>query len=177
MNVTKLSHDILLSSRPLKQVKNITNGLIIELLCLRTIHRLPWRTVVGKVIQLYGKKWPCDGPSELTMIITLSTTYKRHRTLVLKRNASINLQFENCQFSIPVSRLTYKSKVAGHPPRCKRKSLLRKEYQSVLKSTNTGLCNELKMTETEVIRLKKKLSKTTANMYNVNRREKRKGAN
>ena len=61
----KLSYDILLSSRPLKQVRTVTNGLIIELVRLRTVHHLPWRAVVDKIIQLHGKKWPCDGPTEL----------------------------------------------------------------------------------------------------------------
>ena len=106
----KLSHTILSSSRPLKQVKTVTNGLIVKLIRLRTIHHLPWRSVVDKVIQLHGKKWPCDGPTELTMIKTLSTTYKRYRTLVLKRNASVIRQFENSQFSIPLSQLSYKEK-------------------------------------------------------------------
>ena len=94
------------------------------------------------------------------MIKTLSTTYKRYRNLVLKRNASVIQQFENFQFSIPLSQLSYKSKVVEHPPQCKRKSLLRKEYQSALKSTISDLCNELKTVTTEVVDLKKKVSKT-----------------
>ncbi len=95
----ELSNHILLSSRPLKQI----NGLIIELVRLRTIHRLPWRAVVDKVIQLHGKKWPSDGPSELTAIKTLSATYKRYRKLVLKRNAGVIKQFEDSLFLIPVT--------------------------------------------------------------------------
>ena len=64
-------------------------------------------------------------------------------------------------------------KVAGRPPQPKRKSLIRKEYQAALQSAISDLCKELKSTATEVVDLKKKMSKTT-NIYNVNRREKRK---
>lgn len=156
----KLSKDMLFSSRPLKQVKSVTNGLIIELVRLRTVHRLPWRAVVDKVIQLYGKKWPSDGPSELTMIKTLSTTYKRYRNLVVKRNAEAIKQFEDSLFVIPVSQLNSKLKVSQQADYCpvqtavQRKSLLRKEYQAALELTIDDLCKELKSTATEVVDLK-----------------------
>ena len=70
----KLSSETLLSSRPLKPLKIFKNGLITELVHLRSIHCLPWRSIIDKVIQLYGKKWP---PTELTMVKTLSTAYKK----------------------------------------------------------------------------------------------------
>ena len=68
----KLSSETLLSSRPLKPLKIIKNGLIIELVHLRSIHCLRWRSIIDKVIQLHGKKWPCGGPTELTMVKTLN---------------------------------------------------------------------------------------------------------
>ena len=84
----KLTYDRLLSIHPVKQVRKdlITNGVVIELIRLRTIHRLPWRAVIDRIIQLFGTNWPANEPSELTMIKTLSSLYKKYRSLVLKKN-------------------------------------------------------------------------------------------
>ena len=64
----KLTYDKLLSIHPVKQVRKdlITNGVVIELIRLRTIHRLPWRAVIDRIIQLFGTNWPANEPSELT---------------------------------------------------------------------------------------------------------------
>ena len=171
----KLCSETLLSSRPLKPVKIVKNRLIIELVRLRSIHRLPWRSVVDKVIQLHGKRWPCGGPTELTMIKTLSTTYKKYRNLVLKRNTSAINELENTTFSIPVSQVSFPLVEVCHSLP-KRKSILRKEHESALKSTISELCTELKVVSAEVVDLKKAMSKTTkvTHLYNISKREKRK---
>ena len=99
-----LTYDKLLSIRPLKQVRKdlITNGVIIELIRLRTVHRLPWRAVIDRIIQLFGTNWPANEPSELTMIKTLSSLYKKYRSLVLKKNLG---NFQQSPFHVPCPQL------------------------------------------------------------------------
>ena len=105
-NILKLTYDKLLSIHPVKQVRKdlITNGVVIELIRLRTVCRLPWRAVIDRIIQLFGTNWPANKPTELTMIKTLSSLYKKYRSLVLKKNLN---KFQESPFHIPVSPAGY----------------------------------------------------------------------
>ena len=92
----KLSCEKLLGSQPLLQVKadKITNGLVLELVRLRKAKRLPWESMIGWIIQLYGRCWPTEPqPAELTLIKTFSAVSGKHRNLVLKQNSEKTQQF------------------------------------------------------------------------------------
>ena len=134
----KLTYDRLLSIHPVKQVRKdlITNGVVIELIRLRTIHRLPWRAVIDRIIQLFGTNWPANEPSELTMIKTLSSLYKKYRSLVLKKNLGI----QESPFHIPCSQLDtceYSMSRSNSKQAVKRKSLIRKEHENAFQKVVT----------------------------------------
>ena len=171
----KLTYDKLLSIRPLKQVRKdlITNGVVIELIRLRTVHRLPWRAIIDRIIQLFGKNWPANEPSELTMIKTLSSLYKKYRSLVLKKN------LQQSPFHVPCPQLGMCEHLMSHSTSkqvVKRKSIIRKEHEEAFQKAVTDLCNELTSVNTEVGKLRQQftsLHKKT-NTRNINKREKRK---
>ena len=112
----KLTYDKLLSIHPVKQVRKdlITNGVVIELIRLRTIHRLPWRAVIDRIIQLFGTNWPANEPSELTMIKTLSSLYKSMKNLGMFQESPFHIpcsQLDTCEYSM--SRSNSKQAVKG----------------------------------------------------------------
>ena len=167
-----------MSSRRLPQVKNgsITNGLIVEVIRLRTVKQLQWRAVIDKIIQLYGSNWPSNEPSELTLIKTLSTLYKKYRSLVVKKNLKSIEQFENSHFHIPVPQLCGSTNSTESVKPTKRKSLLRKEHNEAFNLAITNLCCELRKATDETSSLRHQfvsLQKKTS-VRNIHRREKRK---
>ena len=177
----KVTYDKLLSAQPLHQVRRdlLTNGVIIELIRLHTVNRLPWRAIIDRIIQLYGRNWPANEPSELTMIKTLSTLYKKYRCLVLKKNRGNIDKFQKTLFHVPCPQLDtsdYCTNSCSKQPVIKRKSLIRKEYQQAFQKVVTDLCHELEGVNREVSELRLKFTslRKKTSTRNVNRREKRK---
>ena len=177
----KLTYDKLLSVKPVKQVRKdlITNGVIIELIRLPTVNRLPWRAVIDRIIQLFGKNWPANEPSELTLIKTLPTLYKKYRSLMLKKNPVNIGRLQESPFHIPCRQLdtaVYSALCSNSKRTVKRKSLVRKENQKAFQKVLTDLCKELANGNAEIVKLRQQftfLCKKT-NTRNINRREKRK---
>ena len=136
--------------------------------------------MIAKVFQLYGKNWPSNEPSELTMIKTLSTLYKKYRGLVLKKDQTQIKKFENCTFRILIPLLdTCSSDGNSHRQmehNSKRKSLIRGEYLQSLKRTISNLCCELKGIRDEAVISREHCGslQRTGNMRNIRRSENRK---
>ena len=149
----------------------ITNGVVIELIRL---HRLPWRAVIDRIIQFFGTNWPANEPSELTMIKTLSSLYKKYRSLVLKKNLG---NFQQSPFHVPCSQLDtceyLRSCSNSKQVVKKRKSMIRKEREMALQKVVTDLSNELVSVNIEFGKLREQFT-SLQNTLNINRREKRK---
>ena len=154
----------------------ITNGLVVELVRLRKAKRLPWKSMIEWIIQLYGRCWPTElQPAELTLIKTFSAVSGKHRNLVLKRNSEKTM---NSQFNVPVPQhQDQHSSVSSWQSQkpAKRQSIIGKEYCQEFRSAIADLCDELRKTNMEVLILKKKCSLLQSrNIRNIHKREKRK---
>ena len=95
--------------------------------------------MIKNIIQLHGKNWPCDGPSELTVIKTLSMVQKIQKPC----KTHLLQQFEDSDFHIPVPQLSNTSadiigSVWAEGLQCHvqaRQSLLENEHDEAMRST------------------------------------------
>lgn len=68
-------------------IKQITNGLLVELIRYQNRQKMPAKTLLKWLELLYGQNWPKYPPAELTLLKSLSTLYQKHRRLVIHRNS------------------------------------------------------------------------------------------
>ena len=71
-----------------------------------------------------GKNWPSDQPAELTLIKTLTVTYQKHRSLILKRNLDNLQKFVAAKFCLPVPKIKLEHE---HEHKLKQKSVEKRD--------------------------------------------------
>ena len=103
------SSNFLKNNLKLVSRRNITNGLLIELMRFSTCQNLSMKIVWKWLELLCGKHWPKNPPAELTWMKALHGIRQKYRRLTLRRRKDDLTEFCDSRFEFPTSRMPEKS--------------------------------------------------------------------
>lgn len=166
--------------------KEITNGLIFELIRYQKLLKKPTKTLLKWLELLYGENWPQHPPAELTLTKSLNVLYQKHRKLVIQRNTEVLNEFCCSTYCLPnpLTRKVQVQPISIQGPvfkKDKRRSLFRQQQCQAYKHTARELAAELHSAQysSDVLKskvriLEEKMGHTTTR--NIHKRERRKEA-
>ena len=167
-------------------IKQITNGLLVELIRYQNRQKMPAKTLLKWLELLYGQNWPKYPPAELTLLKSLSTLYQKHRRLVIHRNSEKLNDFCLSIYCLPKSMKVPVERIATQESafkKTKRRSLFRRHQYQMFQIIIRELAKELHSSQQDTMLLEARVKTLESRMQrghmttrNIHKREKQKMA-
>ena len=167
-------------------IKQITNGLLVELIRYQNRQKMPPKTLLKWLELLYGQNWSKYPPAELTLLKSLSTLYQKHRRLVIHRNSEKLNDFCLSIYCLPKSMKVPVERIATQESafkKTKRRSLFRRHQYQMFQIIIRELAKELHSSQQDTMLLEARVKTLESRMQrghmttrNIHKREKRKMA-